>query len=73
MISLQSISKLPFSLVGTKKQAKKGEVVGANKSGLSAVFNGFEACKKKADYNNHCLIVSENLVYGTMNRNFPII
>ena len=21
----------------------------------------------------HCLIVSENLVYGTMNRNFPII
>ena len=38
-----------------KKQAKKGEVVGANKSCLSAVFNGFEACKKKADYNNQFL------------------
>ena len=23
--------------------------------------------------NGHCLKVSENLVYGTMNRNFPII
>ena len=24
-------------------------------------------------WTDHCLIVSENLVYATMNRNFPII
>ena len=34
-------------LVWKKNMAEKGEVVGANKSRLSAVFNGVQACKKK--------------------------
>ena len=30
------------------QKKEQGEVVGANKSCLSAVFNGLEACKKKS-------------------------